>query len=272
MRKRILITVTTYPLPSSSYAELVCTAGFDEGGNFIRIYPIPLSALINKRFRKYDWIELDLEERPKKKDFRPNTYSPVDRRLFDLEVISNVDTERGTWITRKSLCLKKVYSSLDILINDAYSKDKHTSLAVFKPVKFIDFIVKEDDREWKPQWEAELVKQSLFSEEEWKRLGIKKVPSKFYYKFEDDKGKESTMMIEDWEIGQLYWNCLKRNNGDEEKAVAEVEQKYRDEFLNKKDLYLFLGTTLEWHKRKGKNPFMIIGVFYPPKDNQMTLL
>ena len=36
-KKRILISVTTYPLPSRSYDELVCTAGFLEDGTWIRI-------------------------------------------------------------------------------------------------------------------------------------------------------------------------------------------------------------------------------------------
>ena len=42
---KILITVTTYPLPSRSYDELVCTAGITEDGKWIRIYPVPLSSL-----------------------------------------------------------------------------------------------------------------------------------------------------------------------------------------------------------------------------------
>ncbi len=33
----------------------------------------------------------------------------------------------------------------------------------------------------------------------------------------------------------------------------------------KRDIYLFLGTNRQWHIRKSPNPFMIIGVFYPPK-------
>jgi len=46
-RKKVLITVTTYPLPSRSHDELVCTAGILETGEMIRIYPVPLSFLID---------------------------------------------------------------------------------------------------------------------------------------------------------------------------------------------------------------------------------
>ena len=44
-KTKVLITVTTYPLPSRSYDELVCTAGVLENGDWIRIYPVPLHFL-----------------------------------------------------------------------------------------------------------------------------------------------------------------------------------------------------------------------------------
>jgi hypothetical protein len=37
---KILITIKTYPIPSSKYDELVCTAGVTETGDFIRLYPV----------------------------------------------------------------------------------------------------------------------------------------------------------------------------------------------------------------------------------------
>ncbi len=79
------------------------------------------------------------------------------------------------------------------------------------------------------------------------------------------------MMIEDWEIGALFWNCLYRSDGDEEKAKLQVRQKYFEEFVNKKELFLFVGTTLKYHNI-APNPFVIIGLFYPPKSDQLHLL
>ena len=78
-------------------------------------------------------------------------------------------------------------------------------------------------------------------------------------------------MIEDWEIGALFWNCLRRSEGDEQIALEMVRKKYETEFFQTKDLFLFLGTTKEWHQRRGKNPFLIIGVFYPKKESQLSL-
>ncbi len=70
-------------------------------------------------------------------------------------------------------------------------------------------------------------------------------------------------MIEDWEIGALYWNCLRQGEGDEEEANKLVRKKYFDEFVVRKDLHLFVGTTRQYHN-VAPNPFVIIGVFYPP--------
>ncbi len=129
----------------------------------------------------------------------------------------------------------------------------------------------EDDPEWKNEWK-ELRKQGdLFSQGKAPEILIPKLPYKFYYRFKDDSGKSSQLMIEDWEIGALYWNCLKAAEGNKSEALEKVRQRYEEEFINKKDIYFFLGTTRQWHMRRSKNPFVIIGVFYPKKEIQMKL-
>lgn len=270
MKKKVLITVTTYPLPSGKYQELVCAGGFDENREFIRIYPIPLSSLLRNRFRKYSWGELSLEKRDPKKDFRPNTFSPINKNLSDLKILAQVDT-RNNWKERKEYCLNNVYTSMISLIEDAYKRNIYKSLAVFKPNKFISFIIEKDERDWKPKWKEQIKQLCLFTGDEWKKIGIKKVPYKFYYRFLDDMGKESKLMVEDWEISQLYWNCLKASDGNEDIAIKKVKQKCWNDLALQKDLHLFLGTTLQWHKRRSPNPFLIVGLFYPPKIHQKKL-
>ena len=76
--------------------------------------------------------------------------------------------------------------------------------------------------------------------------------------------------IIDFEIGQLYWNTLKNADGDEGEALKKVKRKYWDEFMEKRDVYLFLGTTKSRHFT-ATNPFLIIGVYYPPKANPAAL-
>lgn len=268
-KKKILISVTTYPLPSRSYDELVCTAGFLEDGTWIRIYPVPLSFLnqIKKDtgFKKYTWIELDVKQRSD--DFRPESHSPSS---YDIKIINTLKPD-NFWQERKEICLRDVYTNKSKLLEDSKAP-KNVSLATFKPSKITDFIVEDDEKEWKDEWKEIRKQTDLFAEIETdpEKL-IPKVPYKFYYVFEDDEGVSSKLMIEDWEIFQLYWNCLRDNKNDEKIAIQKVRQKYLDEFSKEHDIYLFLGTTMQWHRRRSLNPFVIIGVFYPKIKSQFSL-
>jgi len=272
-RKKILITCTTYPLPSHSYDELVCTAGILENGDWIRIYPIPLSFLIDLKGTgkvknvKYTWIEIDLNKRTD--DFRPESHSPINYDFKDIVIGQTIGTE-GNWSLRKDLCIKNVYTNKNNLIEDSKAP-KNISLAVFKPSKIFGLEFEEDSREWKDEW-LELRKQGrLFETVKPIEILIPKLPYKFYYRFTDDSGNESKLMIEDWEISALYWNCLKNADGNESIALSKVKEQYEDNFIKNKDIYLFLGTTKEWHRRRAPNPFVIIGVFYPKKELQERL-
>ncbi|MDG1278835.1 MAG: hypothetical protein P8O16_16255 [Algoriphagus sp.] len=273
-REKILLTVTTYPLPSRSYDELVCTAGMREDGTWIRIYPMPLSYLKGMKStgkvksRKYTWIELDLVKRSD--DFRPESYSPQDYEFKDIVIGDTIDT-KSNWSARKIICLQNVYTNLTQLIED--SKDpKNISLATFKPTKIKRLIIEKDEADWKPVWKALQDQMDMFNEPKAEAKEIfPKVPWKFKYEFEDDEGRVSKLMIEDWEIGQLYWNCLRDADGDQDVALEKVRQQYETNFLENKELYFFLGTTKEWHTRRANNPFVIIGVFYPKKEAQTSL-
>jgi hypothetical protein len=272
-RRKVLITVTTYPLPSRSYDELVCTAGILENGDWIRIYPIPLSFLFDLKNSnkleqvKYRWIELDLVKR--KDDFRPESHSPKHYDFRDIVVHHSIDT-KGNWMERKNLCCQKVYTDLGQLIED--SKDPtNVSLATFRPTKIKRLVIENDSREWKDEWKEIRKQGDLFTDGADPETMIRKLPYKFSYEFEDDKGKRSTLMIEDWEIGALYWKCLDGAKGDETVALEKVRQMYESEFLSKKDIHLFLGTTKEGHMRRWPNPWVIIGVFYPNREVQMRL-
>ena len=271
-RKKVLLTVITYPLPSRSYDELVCTAGMLEDGSWIRIYPVPLKFLLGLRRDgmtksfKYTWIELELNKRTD--DFRPESHSPVNYDFSDIKIGQRIDSKKN-WFRRKEICLKNVWTDRDALIESSQAPI-NTSLAVFKPTKIIKFSWSETEREWKDTWKAIRQQGSLFEDVD-PEIKIKKLPYKFYYHFEDENGKVSKMMIEDWEIGQLYWNCFDKANGDEKMALQKVKEKYDDDFLKNKDIHLFLGTTKQFHQKRAKNPFVIIGVFYPKKESQLSL-
>ncbi len=262
-KKRIYIVVKTYPTISKEYSELVCTAGVLENGSWIRLYPVPFRKLdIEQKYPKYTWIEIEAVRNTA--DFRPETY-----RLSLPTILVEEKQPKVDWDERRRIIFKnkKVHTNLQGLIDKA--KSDGTSLAVFKPTKVLDFTCKPVEREWDREKIVilkGLSKQlNLFQtpqeiEEEFRV--VQKVPYKFSYKFKDASGKNSEMMIEDWEIGMLYFNCLKQTKGDEKAAIAKVKEKYFDYFITR-DLHFFLGTTKQFHN-VAPNPFIIIGVFYPP--------
>lgn len=270
-KTKVLITVKTYPAISGKYDELVCTVGFIEDGKWIRIYPVSFRKRdYSQQYRKYEWIELDLVKN--KSDFRPESYRPysMDSEIKRLNAIDTSDN----WRLRKEIVLNKVYHNLTELINEAKDKSICTSLAVFKPTKIKDFLIKEVDREWDKKKLQKIKAQrdqgKLFEHPEDPFKVVDKLPYKFTYVLEDNEGRESKMMIEDWEIGALYWNLLKKYEGNESKAVADVKKKYFDDFALTKDLHLFLGTS-QIHHYVSHNPFMIIGTFHPKWESQTRL-
>ncbi|MEX0905352.1 MAG: hypothetical protein WD604_10385 [Balneolaceae bacterium] len=274
-RKRVLITVKAYPLPSRSYTELVCTAGITDEGEWVRIYPVPFRFLSDKgKYSKYQWVDLGLKKPTN--DFRPESYSPADTSLEDMNIIESVDTSQK-WRSRKVMVLDngpKVYTSMTELIEDS-QEPENISLATFKPARITGF-ESEEDREYSAALQKNIQQSDLFDERGGKgdKDVVRKLPFKFFYRFEDENGKSSRMMIEDWEIGALYWNCLRDADGNEIVAVQKVKEKYFDTFTRKNDIHLFLGTTLQYHRRRMSNPFVIVGVFYPPIDqnaNQQSL-
>lgn len=272
-KTKVLIAVKTYPTLSEKYDELVCTAGFREDGSWIRIYPVPFRKLdYEGQYKKWQWIEIDLVKNDS--DFRPESFRPnnIDEEII---LLDKIGTENN-WENRKEIVLNNVWDNMADLIEDSRHINNKTSLAVMKPKKVIDFVWEEVDREWNKDKLTKVIanqmQTSLFEQEA--KIFFKvvdKLPYEFSYKFITEDGKERKLMIEDWELGMLYWNCLKKANGDENIALNKVKEKYFDLFVNERDLYFFLGTTKKFHAMNSLNPFIIIGTFWPKKENQYKL-
>ena len=72
-------------------------------------------------------------------------------------------------------------------------------------------------------------------------------------------------MIEDWELGVLYRKEVERL-GAEQAAVASVRGKFFDEICHQsRDTRFFMGTVFPY------NTWVVIGVFWPPKDVPASL-
>ena len=277
MKEKILITVKTYPTLSRKYAELVCTAGVNESGAWRRIYPVRFRQLLDdQKYRKYQWIEAEIEK--SSTDRRPESYRII--REESLRILGKPLATTNKWLSRREAFLDKVsfHADLSAMIQAAHQNE--LSLAVFKPTEWLEFTHEPAEREWDAKKLAELEAQRrqlhLFKDEATlaeELKVVKKLPYKFSYRFKDVQGKESKVMIEDWEIGALYWNCLPSSQGDEAEAVCKVKTKYWDEFVVSKRFSpaLILGTTLEHHNKKAPNPFVIVSVLAPPLDLQQRL-
>lgn len=274
-RKKVLVAVKTYPTLSKKYDELVCTAGFLEDGSWIRIYPMPFRKL-DSGYKKWQWIELDVVENDKdkrKESFRPYDYNEI--------IPGEIIDTKNEWKERKIYALKRVFTNMTELIQEAKNANIGTSLAVFKPSEIIDFYWKPCERNWDEDKlnviNARLRQGSLFETEEERKERqyfkiAEKIPYDFIYKFKSENGKVHKLKIIDWEVGRLYLRYIHEYKVSEEEACKKVKEKYFEDFAKKKDLHFFLGTTLQFHSRS-KNPFLIIGTFTPPfpKKQQPSL-
>ena len=161
-----------------------------------------------------------------------------------------------------------VYTSFDAIIDR--NKNNHSlSLATFKPTEITGF---HKEKETSPNWDQKKLEQvklrasqtDLFQDEHKTFNIVNKLPYKFRYSFKDDSGRERKMMISDWELGALYWRQLSRYNGDENRALKDVENKYMKDLVKDRDIHFFVGTNQSWDMKLAPNPFLVIGVFSPP--------
>lgn len=257
---KVFMIIKTYPNLSRHHGELVCTAGICQG-EFVRIYPIKFRDLDDyNKFKKYQWINVNLKKRPRSKDFRLESYSP-DGEIKPLEYIDKT-TCRKFWQSRMRIIDEvPIRDNLQEVINEA-KRPPFPSLAILKPVKILDFVIEPTTRDWSEAQKAYFNQPDLFRPIE--KLTLKKLPYKYSYRFTTKDRQERTLMIEDWEIGALFWNCMQNNDGNENDANQKVRKKYLDIAKNP-NVFFFIGTALSNHKRS-PNPFIIIGVGAPDVD------
>lgn len=251
-KKKILITVKTYPLPSRKAIEASCTAGITEEGRWIRLFPLPFRYLeYEKRFRKYQWIEAQVV---KATDPRPESFK-ID--IESIELLGQPLSTDHNWHLRKEKILPLASPSLCYLQNTQDETD--VTLGIFKPRVVNELIIEpEEVNHWTESELATLSQQSMFDNRY--IAPLEKIPYKFKYRFfcNDSKCTGHTLSFTDWEAGQAY-RKFRAQYGE------NWEGKFRDKFEYdvsfKYDTYFFVGTT-----RAHKYTWIIIGLFYPKKE------
>jgi hypothetical protein len=257
-RERVLITVLTYPHPSESYDELVCTAGVTQRGEWVRLYPIDYRYRPkNQQFRKFQWIDVDLEPRGAGNDIRKESRRP---QLASIQLVGLPIPTDDNWRARREIIDALPHSTLGEL--EAQYESDRTSLGVLRPAQILDLVVEPADREWKGPWQ-DLHNQLRLFEAPPKKL--EKLPFKWSYVFTcADRSEPYTRMIEDWELGALFLK-LRDEHGDE-KAAQLVRDRYLKVLAaSDRDIRFFMGTRFPY------NTWLIVGVFWPPKKQQLSL-
>ena len=256
---RVLITVMTYPHPSTHYQELVCAAGITEAGEWVRLYPIDYRYRPQEQqFHKYQWIEVELEESGSGNDSRKESRKP---RLESIRVLGPPLSTKGKWAARRALVDALPHYTVDQL---RHLHDREAvSLGVVRPMRVLDLSIEPADPEWKPEWQQLFRQLKLFGEQQ---KPLRKLPYRFRYIFEcEDSAKPHNAMVEDWELGTLFLREADRL-GSDKRAAGSVRKKFLDEMCGPgKDTRFFMGTRFPY------NTWLVLGMFWPPKTGQATL-
>ncbi len=255
--KTSLIVVRTYPTPASKGLEVSCTAAITNDGKWLRLFPVPYRLLdSDKRFHKYQWIEVDVE---KASDPRPESYKI---RPQTIRILGDVLSTEHAWKARKEIA-EPLRAHCLCCLKDERFKYGFPTLGFIRPKQIRRLIIKKQSDQWTPSQAAILSQGHLFEDAPAKEL--EKIPFAFQYEFFCDHSscRGHTLSCTDWEMGES-WRKWKADYG----AHWEIEfrKKYEQELMNERDLQFFVGT-LKAHPAE----WIIVGLFYPPKYAPLPL-
>ena len=203
------------------------------------------------------WIEVEVVKHTGR-DSRKESYRPDCDTLHVLG--EPIKTKRGDWSERARYALANKAGSMEELF--ACQKHDRTSLGIFRPRIVKDLLISPDAADWPPKFRAALRQSRLFETRGVTRVPPRKVPFKFRYIFEcdDSRCKGHRMMIEDWEVGALFWRLVDKGSSHQE-AAKKVKQKFLNEMCGpEKDTHFYVGTILA-HPQS----WVVIGVFWPKR-------
>jgi hypothetical protein len=253
VKKKVLITVRTYPTPSKKVIEASCTAGICDG-KWIRLFPVPYRLLDNdKRFRKYQYIEVDVIKASS--DSRPESFKI---NPDSIKILTEPITTDDKWKIRKSLILPLKNRSLCSLYSERDAMGEPT-LGLFKPTKITKFRIQKSHSQWTTAQKESLLQSPLFGN--YPDTPLIKLPFDFYYEFQCDEPncRSHKLSCTDWEIGESYLKWVKEYS---DKWEDKFRERYESEMIWKYDTYFYVGTV---HDHPSE--WVIVGLFYPPKND-----
>ncbi len=253
----VLVTVKAYPNPSRKYVEASCMAGITRDRRWVRLYPIPHRMLESERqFSKYTWIRVQAIRA--REDHRPESLKVNIDSIQPLETVGTEDD----WAERCRLLLPLKDSSMCALRHTQPKTNR--SLGLIRPREVIAFEIEPTSAQWTPEQQAVLSQQGFWDRSPARTL--EKIPYNFYYRYvcEATDCPGHRMKVVDWELHQSYRKWRDQYGDDWEQKLRD---RYVDWMLRERDLHFFVGTML-----KHPQSWIIIGLFYPPKQRQLRLL
>lgn len=252
--KRALIVVRTYPTPAKKGIEVSCTAAITEGGEWLRLFPVPWRFLAqDERFRKYQWVEVSVV---KASDHRPESY----RLTSDpIKILSPPLSTAHEWRERKNLILPLRAHCLCCSRSECGAKG-HPTLGIFRPKIIERLVITPESPTWTAAQLAILGQKHLFVQAP--KNELEKVPYSFSYQFrcDDSACPGHTMICTDWEMGQS-WRKWRDEYGD--RWEEKFRQRYETDMIEKYDTHFYVGTV-----HQHPNTWIIVGLFYPPRSAQ----
>lgn len=187
---KVLITVMTYPHPSTRCQEIVCTAGVTESGEWIRLYPVDYRYRpAHQKFMKWQWIEVALRTRGHGSDQREESREPD---LSTIRLLGEPLSTKDGWRARRGIIDAMPHRTVKQL--EALYDSERISLGIVRPKRVLDLKVTAVERDWAPKYQSLWSQLRLFG----RQKPLTKIPFKFQYVFEcDDSDKPHQIMNED---------------------------------------------------------------------------
>lgn len=249
--RRVLITARTYPSPAKRGVEVSCVGGITEGGEWIRLFPVPYRFLDNdKRFHKYQWISVLAKKKPS--DPRPESY---EINIESIRVLGEPLPTAGSWAERRAWIDPLVSPSLCDLQN-RWERDRAPTLGVFRPGRIARLEIRPVAASWSPEQAGRLQQQAMFGTTP--DTPLEKLPYDFRYHFRCDSAdcNGHSLKCVDWEMGQAYrrWRETYGDLGWEEK----FRQRFEFEMQTRFDTHFYVGTV-----NQHPGSWIVVGLFYP---------
>src|SRR4030042_4004516 len=249
VKKKVLITVRTYPVPSRKSIEVSCTAGITEDGEWIRLFPVPYRFLTqDKRFVKYQYIEAEVTK--SHSDFRRESYK---LNVDSVNILGQKLSTENKWLKRKDIIFPLMSDSLCSLKSER-DTNKYPTLGFFKPRVITGLKIESTIDQWNDDELTSLRQYPMFDNIPQHQL--EKLPYKFSYQFKCNEKNCTGHEIEctDWEVGASFLSWRR-------KYGRQWEQKFRDKYETEmalgKDIHFFVGTI---NNHPGE--WLIVGLFH----------